>query len=384
MNDIVSELIVRVSNDKNFFEIISDNEITIENIKNKCKEKFNYTDEDIKNMNIWFIDEDNDKIFVNDNKIIKENAKEIDDLKYLINLKVEINDKIINQEYNNINFVRQKDDKNINKYENNILEEKEKNNEKIKKLEKKIEFLNNRINFYIKRINSIVSYYEKKLNEKISLNKLLNEKNPEINDNIKIKNDKKSTKLINEDFYNENIIILSNNEINYKDIEFIHNECNNCHNKGEKSIYKCPYDIDYFLCDKCYQIKRKKEKIHEHLDFFEINFPLDIIKIKEKEISDNKAINNAINSFYKILKVIFFDCNGEILITSSFKDSDVKNLKNVCNEMISLNLDPNIYFSVYQSTFINHKLKIMDTESSKKIIEKITLFLTKLNEAKQK
>ena len=84
MNDIVSELIVRVSNDKNFFEIISDNEITIENIKNKCKEKFNYTDEDIKNMNIWFIDEDNDKIFVNDNKIIKENAKEIDDLKYLI------------------------------------------------------------------------------------------------------------------------------------------------------------------------------------------------------------------------------------------------------------------------------------------------------------
>ena len=139
MNDMASQLIVKVSNDKTYFEIVSEDEVTIEDIKNKCKEEFNYSDEEIKKINIWFIDEENDKNLICDNNMIKENAQEIDDLKFLINLKVDINDNIVNENYNNINLLEKEKRKSINDKDktNFIKEQKRIHDEKINKLKKK-------------------------------------------------------------------------------------------------------------------------------------------------------------------------------------------------------------------------------------------------------
>ena len=372
---MASQLIVKISNDKTYFEIVSENEVTIEDIKNKCKEEFNYSDEDIKNINIWFIDEENDKNLICDNNMIKENAQEIDDLKFLINLKVDINDNIVNENYNNINLLENEKRITINdKDKTNFIKEQNRiHDEKINELKKKIEFLNLRIEYYKNRIKEIISYYEKMLSENILSNNKL--------ENSEIKNNKYNNKVNKDNIIRtEDINHKENKEKKkLKDFEFINNNCNICQNKVEKKIYKSPYDYDYFLCEKCYNNNRKKSE-HEHLDFFEIIFPKEIIKMIEEKEKENKLFNAAINDFYKLLKVIFFDKNGYLLISSSINNSEIKNLKKICKAMNACNADPFEYFSTYQKTFINFHLNKMEENSKDLIIKKITQFSNNLVE----
>ena len=376
---MVSQLIVKISNDKTYFEIVSENEVTIEDIKNKCKEEFNYSDEEIKKINIWFIDEENDKNLICDNNMIKENAQEIDDLKFLINLKVDINDNIVNENYNNINLLEKEKRKSINDKDktNFIKEQKRIHDEKINKLKKKIEFLNLRIDYYKNRIKEIISYYEKILSENILSNNKL--------EKSEIKNDKYNNKINKDNIIRtEDINHKENKEKKkLKELEFINNNCNICQDKVEKKIYKCPYDYEYFLCEKCYN-NNKKKSVHEHLDFFEIIFPKEITKKIEEKEKENKLYNVAINDFYKLLKIIFFDKNGDLLISSSINNSEIKNLKNICKAMNTFKADPFEYFSLYQKTFINFQLNKMDEKSKAQIIQKITQFSSNLVETMDK
>ena len=402
MNHSEPILIVKVSNDKKIFEIISKDEITIDDIKNNCKKEFNYTDEDIKNISIFFIDEDNDKNLINDNDMLMTYSHEIDNLKYLINLKVEINEKI-NVEKNNINklekakteiIIAQNSDNNI------IIKEKEINN--INKLKNEINVLKDKIEDYKERIKKIISYYEDILYQqkndveyKIDKQKsfLENVKNSKINESLFNKNDgiyldtfKKANSeiIINKDEVNNFSFIKEKKH--YKDLEFIHNLCNNCKKKGQKKIFKCPYDENFFLCQTCYNVNRQKKtknKFHIHLDFYEITFPKEIINIIEMKKEENRKFNVSISNFYKIIKNIFFDKNGIILSKPCLDEAHTKDLIKIINEMKSYNIDPADYFGEYEKTYIKKELKNMDEDTKKIFLEKIASFYDKIYELKK-
>ena len=95
MNEKENKLIINIYNDKKFLDIYSDEKIiTLEEIKKKCKEKFQELEnknEDLKNINLWYIDDENDKILINNDidliTYIYTNAKEIESTQYLIILK---------------------------------------------------------------------------------------------------------------------------------------------------------------------------------------------------------------------------------------------------------------------------------------------------------
>ena len=65
MNEHNIILIVRVRNENNFFEINSNKKILLEEIKKKCKQEFKYLNEDINNINLWFINDNNDITKIN-------------------------------------------------------------------------------------------------------------------------------------------------------------------------------------------------------------------------------------------------------------------------------------------------------------------------------
>ena len=287
-------------------------------------------------------------------------------INYPINEFIGINDNIINENYNIKNLLeKEKRITIIDKDKTNFIKE-QKRDEKINELKKKIELLNLRIEYYKNREKELISYYEKMLSEKILSNNKL-----EISE---IKNDKYNNKVNKDNLIRtEDINHKENKEKKkLKEIEFINNNCNICHNKVEKKIYKCPYDYDYFLCEKCYNNNRKKS-VHEHLDFFEIIFPKYIIKMIEEKEKENK-LYNIVNDFYRLLKLIFFDKNGDLLISSSINNFEIKNLKNICIAMNTCKADLFEYFSLYQKTFINSQLNKMDEKSKALIIKKITQF----------
>ena len=91
MNNYAQQLIIRVSNGKKCFDIKSQKEITIQKIKKKCLKEFNYIEEDINNIELFYIDEDNDRNLITDSKELMIFAKEEDDEHFIINLEIGIN-----------------------------------------------------------------------------------------------------------------------------------------------------------------------------------------------------------------------------------------------------------------------------------------------------
>jgi len=377
MNEFKQTLKIKIYNEKNeYLEIDSEKMEKIEEIKKKCQEKFKYKDKDINNINLWFIDDDNDKNLINNNNDLMTYAKEIEASKFFIKLNVDINDKL-KEDY--INKIEEIEDKEIQNKNNNYLEiNLNKKNEKIKQLKKQIMILNYKINYYKEKINKIILYYEKSLND-INF-KLYNQ----IRDNKIIKNDeylKKELKynIENSDNTPQNKNIIKNNKLKIngkyciKNIEFINNRCKKCYEKCLESIYKCVLCDNLFLCKNCHK-NNIKGKMHEHNDFFEINYPKEVIKQFKEDINENIKINNIINSFYELLKSIFFDKNGNISL-KAFNDSDIKNLKQICKDMKSFNEDPQIHFSKYHKIFINDKFQQLNSEIDKrKFADKLALF----------
>ena len=228
MNKIEEILIIKVSNEKKDFEIKTDKKITIEEIKSKCIKEFEYSNENINNINLWFIDEDKDKnLIYNDYDLMTYVEKhEIEASKYLIKLNVDTN-KIEEININKVEEINEKDKliKNKNNYENDLKEKSI--YDFIESLRNQIEILNNKINYYKERINKIISYYEDILDKKNNkiINKIVeqNIKNDEMNDikkkfKIRAFNSKSEKNIIghinNLDNKQQNKNIINNNNNN--------------------------------------------------------------------------------------------------------------------------------------------------------------------------
>ena len=417
MNDLDSQLIVKVFYNNKYFELEPITEIDLEEIKKKIKEKINYEENDIYNINLFYIDEDCDKILMIDSEELMEYSKEIDSSKYVINLTLEINKKIknieekeSNQSFNNNNANNNKIN-NFNKISNNsineinnMIEENNKNesNKLISKLRNEIEYLKN---YYKDRIKNIILYYEKILRENYKKsNGNINENylkgreehiNYNINNKIgydeskgneKIKknytfNESRKQSDSNESLTIEEEISINNQKIkenekayNLDKIEYINNKCKICENKCKNVIFKCILCDNYFICNLCYTRNSIKNPLHRHFVFFEIKYPPEvIIQIREKE-QEKIKFNKIISSFYSLLNSVFFDKNGN-LTTKPFDESKVSNLKKICDEMVSLKAPPLEYYLEYQNTFINVQLKKLDEESKVIIKNKILKFL---------
>ena len=278
-------LIIKVKYGKKDYEIIIQKEITIEEIKIRCQKEFNFPEKDINNINLWFIDEDNDKNLISHINELMTFAKEIDINKFLINLNVDINikkindiensnkiekDYILNNNNNKVIF------KNKNIYEKRIKEEKE---NIIRKIKKENELLKKLINYYQEKIKQIIKYYEEALNEKyikplnlinkqdIKKEEIINENKNIFEDKIKNQNQKEQINILKNDKIDEREnktkgesnqitekentqIIKTEIEILY-DMEFINNKCQKCYKYSEKKIYKCIFCDTYYLCDNC-------------------------------------------------------------------------------------------------------------------------------------
>jgi len=371
-------ILVRVYNGKKFFEICSDKNIDLEDIKKRCIKEFSYSNEDINNINLWFINDDNKKTLIkNDSDLIKF-EKEIEPSKYLIKLYVDISNKKDEEKKEKKENEKKIKDRNNNYYENNNnLEQKyEKEN---KELKKKLEDLNLKMNDHKERFNILNNKLKKKkIDDDIIMDDNLNNKF----EDLKIEKINNIYELnifeVNKQLNNNKTKKIGNKYF-LENLEFINNKCKICNKNSLESIYKCAICDNFFLCSNCYK-NPDISKIHEHNDFFEIIYPKEVIKqIKEDKIaiSTNIETNDTIISFYEILNNIFFE-NGSLSVRP-FNNSDIKNLKQICKDIISINLKPFQMFSDYQKAFIDNELKKLDSGAKwYQIAEKIALLTEQL------
>ena len=429
MDDLEQELTIKIYNDTNtYFEInTKDLNINLEQIKKECKEKFKYEEKDIEKMDLWYIDEDNDKNLINNENELMLYAEEMDSSKYFINLNLELTKKKDKKEENVIEEGKEKDKEKEKeeKYYNDELEQK---NNLIVKLQKEIEFLNSQLNYHKDRNKKIILKYEEILDKNRLKN--LDEKKDDLNNNDKenneIKNDINNNYINNKDNSNDNNkknlydnetdylqnegknlqVINSlnsetetktplnnkNNNINnkYKEkekeydlkkLEFINNRCKECDKKTIKSIYKCIICIDYFLCETCYK-NITKNKTHEHIEFFHIIYPNGVASQLEKKEIDNKKLNNAVNAFYGLLNKYFFDKNGNIIV-KEINNKEIgkikQNLNKICKDMINVNVYPLEYFSAYQKSYINIAMKNMEEKDKDIVTKNVIIFTNNIN-----
>jgi len=161
MDKTPTKLLIEIFHPNKTFELFSNEIINLEEIKNKIKQELNITEEQINKINILYIDSDGDKNLILDNndlfQFIMEQKQENE---FLIKLRLELSENIIN---NNENIIKEE-------YKNNKKEEKnenimEKYEKEMKKLLDENFLLKMKINYYINRIKDITLFYEQKLSE---------------------------------------------------------------------------------------------------------------------------------------------------------------------------------------------------------------------------
>ena len=424
MDGLDPELKIVISNDKSHLQVQT-KEISLEELKKKCQEEFGYDETDIQKMNLWYIDDDNDKNLINNGSDLLLFAKEMEFSKFSINLTLQLSNKINIKEENKI-----EEQKNIEI--NNFIDEANKDNNvekdiEIKKLQKEIDFLKEEINYHKQRNKNIILKYEEVLNEfrvkneSKKINEII-EKNNEINninsqgiEDYKInyndmhdyykkeiyEKEEKQTKNSNENT-NDFVIIkesknnyqnqLSNNsnlndinvnnklkdneeKYNLKKLEFINNRCKKCNKKTIKSIFKCIICDNYYLCETCHKANNKN-KFHEHNEYFQIIYPNGVQNQLYKKQNENIKYNNAVNSFYALLREIFFDQNSNIT-TKEINKKEIKALNKISKEIDSLNASALEYFSEYQKIYINKGLE-NDDKLREIIFQKINIVVNNI------
>ena len=378
MDDLVSSLIVRVENEDKYFEIISEKEITIQEIKKRCLEEFNYTDEDINNIDLYYIDEDYDKNLITNSKDLISFSREMDSGNFLINLIIEKNNNK-NIDLKNINEIEEiyKENYLNNNINNDINNYEEKYNKIIQRLKNENNLLQKKINYYKDKIKNIINYYEDLIQKNYNKTKL--NQNDKLYNDINNKEIGIQTVALNDLIGETNNIIDEENkntilEVN-KNLEIFYKRCKNCNKCSDNKIFKCLFCDNYFLCNNCYTIDYNKFKIHEHEDFLEIIYPKSIIKqLKEKE---NQICYNIVNSFYNSLNNILFDKNGNLNM-KPFNLKEINNIKEIYDNLIYIKKDPLEIYMNYQTNFIKKEIYQLDEKSKSFISEKINLFMNKL------
>ena len=371
MNNSEQLLIITISiNNKNDNCEIPLTEVeSIEKIKEICKQKLGFESIDINKINLCFIDDDKEKIIINEfddlikysntnsennlsikliAEIIKENESIIDN----INKENNLNDITNNSENRN---------KIINDYKDRI----------INKLNAEIENLKMKCKEYKDIIKNLIDKYEKIISGSSKVDSKKENAELTYKNNINI-NDKPQ---------NENNNNLNSNNINknekkilaIKDMKFIDIECNKCKKKNYIKIFQCVSCENYYLCQDCYyenNITTQRFHEHKYLYFFEIVFPVDLMSLIKKKEEKDKIFIEIIDKFNDILNSIFFDKNGNFSNTKYVIDnSHINKLKSMFDEMNKINEDPFQYFEDYRKSFINPKLQMIEKEGNQKDVK---------------
>ena len=171
MDDLESMIIIKVFYENKTFDITTNVNMSLEEIKKKFAEKIKYNDKNFDKINLWYIDEDNDKNLINNSNDLIEYSNEIEFSKYSIILHLDINNK--DNKHNKDN----KDNKEFNKNEIEEEKEKEKNSitptttiininkfedekNEINKKDNEIKLLKDELSSYKERVKDIINYYE--------------------------------------------------------------------------------------------------------------------------------------------------------------------------------------------------------------------------------
>lgn len=380
MNNSEQLLIITISiNNKNDNCEIPLNEVeSIEKIKEICKQKLGFESIDINKINLCFIDDDKEKIIINefDDLIKYSNTNSENNLS--IKLIAEIireNESIIDNinKENNLNDITNNSEnrnKIINDYKDRI----------INKLNAEIENLKMKCKEYKDIIKNLIDKYEKKISGSSKVDSKKENAELTYKNNINI-NDKPQ---------NENNNNLNSNNINKnekkilatKDMKFINIiECNKCKKKNYIKIFQCVSCENYYLCQDCYyenNITTQRFHEHKYLYFFEIIFPVDLMSLIKKKEEKEKIYNEIIDKFNDILNSIFFDKNGDFSNTKYvIDDLHINKLKSVLDGMNKINEDPFQYFKDYKEFYINPQLERLEKKVNLKDI--IPLINDKVN-----
>ena len=158
MDDKVMKLLIKIIDSNKNIEMFSEEMITIEDIRNRIKTEFKYSEEEMKNINIFYIDSEDDKnLILNDNDLKQFIFERMIKDELLINMKLEI---YKDKKDNNENIIQQEEkDRDSFKENENKIEELEKENKSLKM----------KLNEYIKKINNITIQYEQKISKLLDI-----------------------------------------------------------------------------------------------------------------------------------------------------------------------------------------------------------------------
>jgi len=324
---------------------------SIEKIKEDYKQKLGFENIDINKINLYFIDDNEDKNIINEfNDLIEFASSQNNNLS--IKLFAEINEEKNNimdkqnkeNNHGNINNNKENRNKIIDDYNKDTL---------IIKLNAEIEKWKMKCKKYKDKIKNIIDDYEKKIRELCNVDSKKGNRKlfHEINN-------------INNKSQNENNIKTEANILHRKNIQFISNKCDKCYKQNEENIFQCAYCENYYLCNDCHKENIKNKKYHKHKYFFDIKFPDEMMtKIK----------------FNDFLNGIFFDQNGNLSKEKYIPDT--KMFKKLCKKMKKINKEePLKYFEEFKAKVINPKLdKIKKEENQEEPNEIITSINEKLN-----
>ena len=221
------------------------------------------------------------------------------------------------EEENNKKNENEKKENKIKEIENNENENNIKNNEN-EKIEKNAKDKENNIikkKYNIKNIENDKNENDNKINNEFKENKIDKSYNSILKVSNEIidlqfsktfKQDKTKGDIIDDKLQN-NKNVKSENEIKFKEIEFINEKCSLCHKRSEDKIYKDYKENKSYLCEYCYN---KNKKIYKD-NVFEIKFPKKLLDIiKERKIKRKELGNRPILDFNNFLNNIFFDNEG--------------------------------------------------------------------------
>ena len=218
------------------------------------------------------------------------------------------------------------------------------------------------INYFSRYIDDIKPLKSRELTNEENKSTLKKRSYTQINDSS-LKNNKKN-----------------NTNYDLKALEFV-KDCNNCHTLNPRIIYKCVVCDNYFLCQKCYQTKKK---FHEEHEFYEIIFPPKIISQMQSKIQNYNKCSKALDNFNILLKKIFFEKNGNLSL-KKITESDLKPLQQICRDMNSDNESALIYFTEYKNSYINNiSFEKINKEEKIIIADKLVIFSNKLYEYENK
>ena len=383
--------------EKNFINEIKNkvnNENDIENKEEKINENNQIKNEDKKENKV----EDNNHLKLEDKKDNKNKDNNQNNNNETENEKnnIEQNEKE-NKDNNEELMILYNMNKNVKKDANEKIYN-ENNIKLIKKLERKNRILEEKLEQYKQRIKEISIFYEQKLNEmstKIKINEIAINIKKEVKDNInpELKNEIvghkiEANKEVNiKEKENENLNKTEKKEKNknvvddleahdkqhvkgnrsqlYKELNSIDFKCQKCQTFCKECIYYCSNcENTYCLCKSC-----TKKPLYD--EFFEIKIPNDV------KIDINYKM--AINTFNELIKEIFFEKEGKLII-KELNEGDNKRIKKKSNDLKPFGESILRYYYNYIDAYINPAIQKLDENEKNLINKKLNLFEGKLRE----